>query len=717
MKLTTLTQDERLRTRLARVLDLSGAAGRAAAPVVDLLVRLALAKAFFALGMFPGIGAADFPAAWPMIIVQVIGPVLMAIGLLVRPIALLMLVLTLRAQFSGAAQEEHLLWAALFGWYVVCGPASLSLDRLLSKGMKHSPLPLAELAIAAGDWVNRAIGPLYVLAIRLWLAAALAAPALPHAMLPAMQGGMLPSRLLIIGAVLLALGLCTPVVAAVLFCGGVCGMAMAGSGHGMAIYEPLLLALLGASGAGRYSLDHLIGRWARRAVRLHSDIPNVVIVGAGFGGMACAAALRHEPVRVTLIDRENYHLFQPLLYQVATAALSPADITTPVRAAFRNNARMRVLRGTVTAVDAAARRVIADGRAIPFDTLVLATGATHGYFGHEEWAVYAPGLKSVPDATTIRSRILDAFEKAEATEDAALQRKLLTFLICGAGPTGVEMAGAIAELAHNGMAKDFRNFDPASARILLVQAGPRVLPQFGERLSAVARSSLEALGVEVHTDSRVELIDGDGVVVNGERIAAGTVLWAAGVVASPASAWLGAEADRTGRIRVGPDLSVPGHPDIFAIGDTALSLAWDGQPVPGLAPAAKQGGAYVASVLRAGLRGRKPPPPFRYRHQGSLATIGRRSAVADFGRVKVTGAAAWWLWGAVHVFFLVGVRNRLSVMLGWVWSYFTFDVGVRLITQTGADQSIPIYPEASLTGKSAASGSAYPATAAPARIR
>ena len=450
-----------------------------------------------------------------------------------------MLVLTLRAQFSGGAQDEHLFWAALFGWYVVHGPASLSLDRLLSNGMKHSPLPLAALAIAAGDWFNRAIGPLYVLAIRLWLAAALAGPVSSHTMLPAMQDGMLPSRWLIVGAVLLALGLGTPVVAAVLFVAG-SGMAMAGSGHGMTIYEPLLLALLGTSGAGRYSLDHLIGCWARRAVRLHPDVPHVVIVGAGFGGMACAAGLRHEPARVTLIDRENYHLFQPLLYQVATAALSPADITTPVRAAFRDNARMRVLRGTVTAVDAAARRVIADGRAIAYDTLVLATGATHGYFGHEEWAVYAPGLKSVADATSIRSRILDAFEKAEATEDPALQRKLLTFLICGAGPTGVEMAGAIAELAHNGMAKDFRNFDPASARILLVQAGPRVLPQFDERLSAFARSSLEALGVEVHTDSRVELIDGDGVVVNGERIEAGTVLWAAGVVASPASAWLGA---------------------------------------------------------------------------------------------------------------------------------------------------------------------------------
>jgi putative oxidoreductase len=691
MNLMTFVQDERLRSRLAAVLDLSGAAGRAAAPVVDLLVRLALAKAFFAPGMFPGIGAADFPTAWPMIIVQVIGPVLMAMGLMVRPVALLMLVLTLRVQFSGAVQEEHLFWAALFGWYVVHGAASLSLDRLLSNGMKHSPLPLAAPAIVAGDWINRVIGPLYVLAIRLWLAAALAMPALPHTMLPAMQDGMLPPRLVNIGALLLALGLGTPVVATILFVAG-SGMAMTGAGHGTTIYGPLLLALLGASGAGQYSLDHLIGRWTRRAVRLHPDMPHVVIVGAGFGGMACAAGLRHEPVRVTLIDRENYHLFQPLLYQVATAALSPADITTPVRAAFRDNARMRVLRGTVTTVDVAARHVIADGRAISYDTLVLATGATHGYFGHEEWAVYAPGLKSVVDATSIRSRILDAFEKAEATEDAALRRKLLTFLICGAGPTGVEMAGAIAELAHNGMAKDFRNFDPASARILLVQAGPRVLPQFDERLSSFARISLEALGVEVHTDSRVELIDGDGVVVNGQRIVAGTVLWAAGVVASQASAWLGAEADRAGRIKVGPDLTVPGLPDIFAIGDTALSLAWNDQPVPGLAPAAKQGGAYVTSVLRARLRRRKPPPPFRYRHQGSLATIGRRSAVADFGWVKVTGATAWWLWGAVHVFFLVGVRNRLSVMFGWIWSYFTFDVGVRLITETGADQLTPINP-------------------------
>ena len=321
-----------------------------------------------------------------------------------------------------------------------------------------------------------------------------------------------------------------------------------------------------------------------------------------------------------------------------------------------------------------------DGRALAYDALVLATGASHGYFGHEEWAAYAPGLKSVQDATAIRSRVFAAFEQAEAAADPDERARLLTFLVCGAGPTGVELAGAIAELSHNGMENEFRHIDPASARILLVQAGSRVLPQFDEHLSAFARRSLEGLGVEVRVDSRVEAIDSDGVTVNGERIAAGTVLWAAGVVASPAAEWMAVRPDRAGRIPVGPDLSVPGTPDVFAIGDTALSMAWNGQPVPGLAPAAKQGGAYVAKVLRARLRGRKAPAPFRYRHQGSLATIGRKSAIADFGRIKLKGAPAWWLWGMVHILFLLSLRNRISVMLGWAWSYFTFGIGVRLIT-------------------------------------
>lgn len=647
-----------------------------------MLVRLSLAKAFFAPGMLPGSNIGDFRTAWPMILAQVMGPVLLAAGFLVRPVALLMLILTLLAPPLGAAPNLHLYWAALFGWYVAQGAGPLSLDRVLAKGLAHSPLPLAGPAKAASDWIEREVGPIYRLGLRLWLAAALAWPVLAPTMLPTMASGMLPRPSAVIDAALLGLGLLTPVVAAGLLAVG-SGMAMMGADQGMTIYGPLLLALLGVSGAGRYSLDRLIVRWANSASPPDEGAPHVVIVGAGFGGMACAAGLRHERARITLVDRHNYHLFQPLLYQIATGALSPADIATPIRAVFRDNARLRVLRGTVTAVDVVARCVIVDGRAVAYDALVLATGATHGYFGREEWAEYAPGLKSVQDAASIRSRILDAFEQAEATDDPVMRERLLTFLICGAGPTGVEMAGAIAELARNGMAKDFRNFDPASARILLVQAGPRVLPQFSERLSGFARTSLEALGVEVRVDSRVEGIDPDGVVVNGERIPAGTVLWAAGVVASPAAAWLGTEPDRAGRIKVGPDLSVPGLPDIFAIGDTALALAWNGQPAPGLAPAAKRGGAYVASVLRARLRNRNPPPPFRYRHQGSLATIGRKRAVADFGRLKLTGAVAWWLWGAVHVLFLVGVRNRFSVILSWVWSYFTFDVGARLITEEG----------------------------------
>ena len=681
--LNSHVRDER-RAQLAALLAASGVVLRLAAPLVDLLVRLSLAKAFFAPEMLPSSHLVEFvQTGWPTIIVQVAGPVLLAAGLWVRPVALLMLVLTLLAQTSGSPQDEHLFWVALFGWYVAQGAGPLSLDHILSKGLGFSPLPLAGRAMAAADWLDRRVDPLYRLAVRLWLAAALAGIALAPAMLPATASEMLPRPWALFAAALLGLGLGTPLVAAGLLVVAGTSMAMAGTDHAMTVYCPLVLALLGVSGAGRYSLDFLIAARMHRPAPPAHDAPHIVIVGAGFGGMACAAGLRRERARVTLIDRHNYHLFQPLLYQVATAGLSPGDIATPVRGVFRDHPRLRVLCGQVSGVDVVNRCITVDGRRLPYDVLVLATGASHGYFGHEEWAATAPGLKSVNDATSIRSRILAAFEQAEATDDPVVRDALLTFLICGGGPTGVELAGAIAELARHGMEKEFRNFDPASARILLVQAGPRVLPQFAQRLSAFARASLEALGVEVRVNSRVEAIDAQGVVVNGERIAAATVLWAAGVVASPAAAWLGQQPDKAGRIKVAPDLSVPGLPDVFAIGDTALALAWDGQPAPGLAPAAKQAGAYVALVLRARLRGSRPPQPFRYRHQGSLATIGRKSAVADFGRVKLTGALAWWLWGAVHILFLAGRRNQFSVILGWVWSYFTFDVGVRLITGDG----------------------------------
>ena len=673
-------QSHGLRTRFAALLYIGGTLQRTVAPLVDLLVRLALAEACFAPTMLSSSQVTGLDhSAWPMNIIQVAGPVLLAVGLMVRPVALLMLILTLVGLTSGPLHDEHLFWVALFGWYIAEGAGQLSLDHILEKGLGYSPLPLSGKATAAGRWFDRHVSPVYRLVLRLWLAAALAAPALMPAVLPTSEAGMLLGFLAVIAAVLLALGLATPlVVASLLIASSV--MATAGSGPWMTPYGTLLLALLGVYGAGRQSLDALIAQFAHRPPRAEGDAPHIVIVGAGFGGMACAAGLRHEYARVTLIDRHNYHLFQPLLYQVATACLSPGDIATPIRGFFRDYRNLRVLCGNVSGIDAAARQVMVDGHPLSYDALVLATGASHGYFGHDDWAAHAPGLKSVEDATGIRSRILDAFEQAEVTDDPATRAKLLTFLICGAGPTGVELAGAIAELARNGMAKDFRNFDPASARIILVEAAPRVLPPFDSRLSAFARTALEALGVEVRVDSRVEAVDAEGAVVNGERIFAGTVLWAAGVVASPAAVWLGTEPDRAGRIKVGPDLSVPGMPDVFAIGDTALALAWNGRPVPGLAAAAKQEGAYVASVLRARLRGLKPPSPFRYWHKGSLATIGRESAVADFGRVRLTGAAAWWLWGAVHTLLLVGLRNRLTVIVGWIWSYFTYDVGVRLIT-------------------------------------
>ena len=668
-----------LRARVAGIVDWGAAFMAALAPLVDVLVRFSLAKPFFDPHM-------HFGAMEPLL-----GPALLAIGFLVRPVALLLMVATVAQANAAPPADAQLFLLALLGWYLVQGAGKLSLDHLLDRGLGFSPLPLAGQAIAAAHWVDRNVAPVYRLVIRIWLAAALIGPPFSAAMVPQSIWGMLPWTLAVMSAGLLAVGLGTPIVAALVIV-SVTSMAMAGADPwsrllAMTPYGPLLLALLGVFGAGRFSLDHLVGWLAHRRSDLDDDAPHIVIVGAGFGGLACAEGLRHSSARVTLIDRQNHTVFQPLLYQVATGSLSPADIATPIRPLFRDDPHVRVLCGAVTSVDAARREVRVNGTGLRYDALVLATGATHGYFGRDQWAAHAPGLKSVADATAIRSRILDAFEQAEATEDPARRAVLLTFVVVGAGPTGVELAGAIAELARHGLAKDFRSFDPATARILLVQAGPRVLPAFQETLSAAARRAVVALGVEVLLDSRVEAIDADGVIVNGARIEAATVLWAAGVAASPASRWLGVPADRSGRVLVGADLSIAGHPDIFAIGDTALAMDPDGMPVPGLAPAAKQGGAYVASVLRARLRGGEAPPPFRYRHQGSLATIGRKNAVADFGWLQLTGAPAWWLWGAVHILFLGGFRNRASVILGWVWSYFTFEVSVRLITGGSAPLS------------------------------
>jgi NADH dehydrogenase len=410
-----------------------------------------------------------------------------------------------------------------------------------------------------------------------------------------------------------------------------------------------------------------------------AEIQRVVIVGCGFGGLTAAKSLARMPVQLTLIDGRNHHLFQPLLYQVATAGLSPADIAMPIRAMFRGRSNTRVLLGTVTGIDVAAREVIIPGHRIGYDTLIVATGARHAYFGHDDWEPFAPGLKQVEDALEMRRRILLAFERAEATDDMDARRRLLTFAIVGGGPTGVELAGAIAELAKVALAMDFRSIDPRDARVLLIESGDRVLKSFPVSLSARATAALHSLGVEVVTGTAVTACDGESVTLGGRTIPAATTLWAAGVMASPAAAWLGCMHDRAGRVIVQPDLTLPGHPEIFVIGDTAAVTGADGKALPGLAPVAKQQGAYVARAVRIRIRGGSAGP-FQFRNIGSLATIGRGRAVADFGRLRLSGRIAWLLWGAVHIMFLIGFRNRIVVLLDWLWSYLTFKRGARLIT-------------------------------------
>jgi NADH:ubiquinone reductase (H+-translocating) len=408
---------------------------------------------------------------------------------------------------------------------------------------------------------------------------------------------------------------------------------------------------------------------------------HVVIVGAGFGGLETTYRLAGAGVEITLIDRRNHHLFQPLLYQVATASLATSEIAWPIRYLLRDRHEVTTLFANVSGVDAAGKRVLLDdGDSIPYDTLVLATGARHAYFGHDEWEPFAPGLKTLEDATTLRRRILVAFERAERENDPERRAALLTFVIIGAGPTGVELAGTIADMAKDTLPRDFRHIDTRKARVVLIEAGSRVLAGFPEDLSAYALSSLQSLGVEVMFGEPVTECSADGVVYGGKKLDARTIIWAAGVRASRAAEWLGAPADRAYRLKVESDLTVPGHPDIFAVGDTTTVTAPDGQPVPGIAPAAKQEGRYVASTIKARLKG-ETLPPFRYQHAGSLAQIGKRLAVIDFGWLKLRGTIAWWIWGIAHIYFLIGLRNRLSVALSWVWIHARNQRAARLITQ------------------------------------
>ena len=664
-------------------------------PVFDLIVRIALAQAMLRASVTMMMTHSTWAGTAASI--GLIAPFLLMAGLATRGAATALALLILAGWRGLPLDAGSLVLLALFGWYGLRGAGAVSIDRVTARGLGDSALPLAAPVMRMLAWTSARLAPLWLAAMRLWLAATLLVAGgfatLPFdTMLPTGLFGLAFQPLVVPLAVLTVLGLCMPLIMLLVFLN--LGTAMVMDGHaGLLLLPTTVLGLLAFQGAGALSIDHLFRRWLDRNVlfdRRFEDVPahwpHIVVVGAGFGGVAAVNRLKRLPVRITLVDRNNYHLFQPLLYQIATAALSPADVATPIRSLFATDGNVRVLLGTVEAIDTQAKRVTLARGTIDYDTLLLATGATHSYFGRDEWARFAPGLKTIEDGTAIRARVLGAFERAEASGDLSEVARLLTFVIVGAGPTGVELAGSIAELAHHGLRREYRNIDPARARIVLVQSGTRVLPSFPEELSGEAAAALTRLGVEILLNLRVTGIDGCGVTLaGGQTIATETVLWGAGVVASPAARWLGCETDRSGRVVVDGQLRVaglaPDQADVYAIGDTAASAGWAGKPVPGLAPAAKQAGEHFAAAVEQALLGRTIAP-FAYKHQGSLATIGRKSAVADFGWIKLSGASAWWLWGAVHVGFLAGFRNRVSVLVNWAWSYFTMRPGIRLITDS-----------------------------------
>jgi NADH dehydrogenase/putative oxidoreductase len=680
-------------------------------PYIELAIRLWIAKLFFGFGLLQlmnwqttlGLASQENPipflapaaAAFMSTGIYLVCAALLAMGFMTRYAALPLLALSFITQLRYEPFDTQLFWMALSGWFVIHGAGAISFDNLLRRGLSDSAVPLIPAIIRASTWLRSQGTPLYISLLRGWLGLALltAVFAASHRLnvenaarwLPLDVALRVPPVAAWVGGVMLLMGAGTRYVATVLLV-SLCAFAVVDPRATDSIYLLMFLSILAILGGGFLSIDRaLMGLHERLRIKasrsgLPQGLPRVVIVGAGFGGLRCAQALRETAASVTLIDRTNYHLFQPLLYQVATAALSPGDIATPARQIFRNAPSTRLLLGTVTGVDTRRQMVLVQSGEIPYDYLVLATGATHSYFGKESWAPFAPGLKRVEDALEIRRRILTAFERAEAASTEQDREALLTFLIVGGGPTGVELAGAIAELARFGLENDFRAFDPAKARVILVQSASRLLPSFPERLAQIAQRSLEGLGVEVHLGGRVDQIDAAGVAIDGKRVEARTVLWAAGVSASPAAMWLNAPADKAGRLIVDGNLRVPGLANVFAIGDTVASKGWNGELVPGLAPAAKQGGAYAAKQIRALIEAKNPLPAFRYRHYGSLATIGRKAAVADFGLLKLSGAPAWWLWGIVHVGFMLGVRNRVSTLTNWFWAYLRFGGSIRLIT-------------------------------------
>jgi|APTNR8051073442_1049403.scaffolds.fasta_scaffold04334_5 NADH dehydrogenase/putative oxidoreductase len=673
------------------------------APVLDLILRVWLAQVFFASGIVktatwdatvwlytyehPVPGLSPNAAAVLGTAIELICPIFLVVGLLTRAAAVPLLLTALFLQVTYKPLDIHLYWMVSLGLVFIRGPRALSLDHLVAPHLVGSALPFAASLQRVGRTLTGSVAPLYFVFLRIWLAYACVSPLVARVGAEAATLGFaLEAASVLSSAALLVLGLATRIATLPLIV--LSGALLAADpDRDELVLRIMLLGILALEGAGLISFDRMIVNGVKRLFpSLSGDAawldgaPRILIVGAGFGGVAAALGLCHAWARVTLVDRRNYHLFQPLLYQVATATLSPADIATPVRALLRGQTNCQVIMGRVTSVDTVNKAVTIGDQRVPYDYLVLATGARHSYFGKDEWEPIAPGLKKIDDATAIRGRILSAFERAETTDDFTERQRLLTFVIVGGGPTGVELAGAIAELARYGMAGEFRSVDPATARVILVQSAPRVLPVMPEGLSAKALRSLERLGVDVRLNARVEHVDETGVLINGQRVEARTVLWAAGVIASPAGRWIQARSDNAGRVLVNPDLSVPDLESVFAIGDTAACPDKNGGMLPGLAAVAKQQGWHVAKFIRARIEGRPDPGAFRYRDYGSMATIGRKAAVAALPGVRVSGTVAWWLWGFVHVAFLLDVRSRITVMIDWFWSYLTYARSTRLIT-------------------------------------
>ena len=659
-----------------------GNAGQVAYAGVLLATRIWLAQAAFVHGLMAMMQAEGFSRLPPALdtMLQGVLPLLLVAGFLTRPAAL---VLLLGFGQSGIEQDLAGPLGLLLLWLVAQGAGPVSVDYLMRIGLRRVPFSPVTAVWQLYRALERLTAEALPFATRLYVAIVVAAGAGTALWPQPITGELLtaPWWLILLGWCLV-LGLLTRPVAIVL-CGIWPLMPLLGADQNVTAIE-LLLLLIASRGAGTLSLDWGIvqatGILHSSQEQITAGSPRVVVVGGGFGGIATVRALSRTNCRITLIDRRNHHLFQPLLYQVATAALSPADIAVPIRTVMRGQQNVSVRLATVTGVDVPAKCLLIGNERIAFDFLVLATGAEHSYFGRDDWSPFAPGLKSIEDAISMRGRLLRAFEHAESETDPEKQDAWLTFVVVGGGPTGVELAGALAELAKTGMDMEYRRIDPARARVVLVQSAARVLPTFSPKSSEEAARALGALGVEIITGAKVTSIDPEGVQIDDVRIAARTTFWAAGVAASPAAGWLGQTGDRAGRIIVGPDLSVTDCPGIFAIGDTAASNGWAGKPVPGLAPAAKQQGHYVGHVIGAAIAERPAPQPFEYRHFGNLATIGRLSAVAELPSFRLWGAPAWWFWGLAHILFLGGGRNRAAVALNWLWAYVTYRRSTRLIT-------------------------------------